>query len=308
MARLDIDLFAASLRYARDASGGLFDPRKLSRYHDVDPASVAADEAARVLAWTPYPVDYLKGLHPTHPAYGAMKSALAELRARHAPGAVSLIPDGGLVRAGGSDPRIPAVRQKLIERGYADAALAPGADPLLFDKELSAQLRLFQKASRIKVTGVLGPQTVAALNADLTERRRRSSSTTWSAALAAARSRHAPHLRQPARLRRRSDGERARGLVDARHRGQAQHPDQCVPRRDGTRRLQSVLGRSAVDHRQGISAQAPPRPRLSRPAGLQGGEPEGQGRSLALDQGRATAPRCPMASSSRRVPRMRWAK
>jgi murein L,D-transpeptidase YcbB/YkuD len=73
------------------------------------------------------------------------------------------------VRAGGSDPRIPAVRQKLIERGYADAALAPGADPLLFDKELSAQLRLFQKASRIKVTGVLGPQTVASLNADLTE-------------------------------------------------------------------------------------------------------------------------------------------
>jgi murein L,D-transpeptidase YcbB/YkuD len=169
MARLDIDLFAASLRYARDASGGLFDPRKLSRYHDVDPASVAADEAARVLAWTPYPVDYLKGLHPTHPAYGAMKSALAELRASHAPGAVSLIPDGGLVRAGGSDPRIPAVRQKLIERGYAGAALAPGADPLLFDKELSAQLRLFQKASRIKVTGVLGPQTVATLNADLTE-------------------------------------------------------------------------------------------------------------------------------------------
>jgi L,D-transpeptidase YcbB len=170
MARLDIDLLAASLRYARDASGGQFEPRKLSRYHDVDPAPVAADEAARVLAWTPYPVDYLKGLHPAHPAYGAMKSALAELRARQAPGAVSLIPDGGLVKAGGSDPRIPAVRQKLIERGYADAALAPGADPLLFDKELSVQLRLFQKASRIKVTGVLGPQTVAALNADLTAR------------------------------------------------------------------------------------------------------------------------------------------
>lgn len=170
MARLDIDLFGASLRYARDASGGRFEPRKLSRYHDVDPAAVVADAAAKVVAWTPYPVDYLKGLHPSHPAYGAMKSALAELRAKERAGAESLIPDGGLVKAGGSDPRIPSVREKLIARGYADAALEPGADPLLFDKELSVQLRLFQKASRIKVTGVLGPQTLAALNADLTER------------------------------------------------------------------------------------------------------------------------------------------
>ena len=62
------------------------------------------------------------------------------------------------------------MRQKLIERGYADAALPAGADPLLLDKELSVQLRLFQKASRIKVSGVLGPQTVAALNTDLTAR------------------------------------------------------------------------------------------------------------------------------------------
>ena len=169
MARLDIDLLAASIRYARDASGGLFEPRKLSRYHDVDPSSVPADQAARVLAWTPYPAEYLRGLHPSHPAYDAMKKALAELRAEGGSEDRTLIPDGGLVRAGGSDPRIPAVRQKLIERGYAGAVLEPGADPLLFDKELSAQLRKFQRAARIKVTGVLGPQTVAALNADLSE-------------------------------------------------------------------------------------------------------------------------------------------
>ncbi len=170
MARLDIDLFAAAVRYARDASGGLFDPRKLSLYHDVTPASVAADQAARVLAWSPYAADYLKNLHPAHPAYAAMKKALAELRASALDSPDDLIPDGGIVKAGGSDPRIPAVRQKLIESGYAGAALPPGADPLLFDKELSMQIRQFQKASRLRVTGALGPQTVAALNTDLTTR------------------------------------------------------------------------------------------------------------------------------------------
>ena len=170
MARLDIDLFAATVRYARDASGGLFDPRKLSSYHDIDSAPVTGGTAARVLAWSPYPADYLKSLHPAHPAYAAMKKALGELRAERGSAAAEPIPDGELVKTGGSDPRIPAVRQKLVERGYAAAAAAPGADPLLLDKELVAELRQFQKEAHIKVTGILGPQTVAALNADLSER------------------------------------------------------------------------------------------------------------------------------------------
>jgi murein L,D-transpeptidase YcbB/YkuD len=170
MARLDIDLFAAALRYARDASGGLFDPRKLSRYHDVDPASVAADGAARVLAWSPYPAEYLKTLHPEHPAYPAMKAALAELRAENGPNTVNLIADGPVVKRGATDTRIPLVREKLASRGYGDGVLPPEADPLLLDQELSVQLRLFQKAAGVKVSGVLGPQTVAALNTDLSRR------------------------------------------------------------------------------------------------------------------------------------------
>ena len=170
MARLDIDLLAAAARYARDASGGVFDPNKLSRYHDVKTASVAADAAVRVLAFSPYPAEYLKSLHPSHPAYGALKAALAEQRAKQAPGAVSLIAEGPVVKRGGTDARIPLVRQKLAERGFGDGILPPGADPLLLDQELSVQLRLFQKSSRIKVSGVLGPQTIAALNTDLSRR------------------------------------------------------------------------------------------------------------------------------------------
>lgn len=170
MARLDIDLFAAALRSARDASGGLFDPRKLSRYHDVKPAYAVADGAARVLAWSPYPVDYLKALQPDHPAYAALKTALAAIRAESRPSTVSLIADGPVVKRGATDPRLPLVREKLAARGYGDAGLPPGGDPLQLDDALSDQLRLFQKAARIKVSGLLGPQTVAALNTDLSRR------------------------------------------------------------------------------------------------------------------------------------------
>lgn len=170
MARLDIDLLAAATRYARDASGGVFDPNKLSRYHDVKTAAVAADAAARVIAYSPYPAQYLMSLHPTHPAYAAMKAALAKLRAEHEPRTESVIADGPLVKRGSTDARIPLVRQKLAGRGFGDGVLPAGSDPLLLDAELSVQLRLFQTSSRIKVSGMLGRQTVAALNTGLSRR------------------------------------------------------------------------------------------------------------------------------------------
>ena len=163
MARLDIDLSAAALRYARDASGGQFDPARLSRYHDVAPPWVAPDQALRVIAFSPFAADYLRGLNPTHTAYGTMKKALAELRAIEAEPRDDKIADGDIVKKGGSDARIPAVRTRLAELGFT-AEPADEADPTLLDAELSVQLRLFQKQAGVRVSGALGPQTVTALN------------------------------------------------------------------------------------------------------------------------------------------------
>ena len=67
MARLDIDLSAAALRYAHDASGGQFDPALLSRYNDLQPPWVPADKAIRVIANSPYPVQYLRASIPPIP-------------------------------------------------------------------------------------------------------------------------------------------------------------------------------------------------------------------------------------------------
>ena len=163
MARLDIDLSAATLRYARDASGGQFDPARLSRYHDVAPPWVAPDQALRVIAFSPFAADYLRGLNPTHTAYGTMKKALADLRAIETEPRDDKIADGDIVKKGGSDARIPAVRTRLAELGFT-AEPADEADPYLLDAELSVQLRLFQKQAGVRVSGALGPQTVTALN------------------------------------------------------------------------------------------------------------------------------------------------
>ena len=165
MALLDIELSAAALKYSRDASGGQFDPRRLSLYNDVTPAWIAPALVVKVLAWSPYAAEYMKSLHPAHPAYVAMKAELARLMAEENQAVIAPIAEGPIVKKGKSDARIPAVRQRLSDLGFPDAMMA-AMDPLVLDADLSVDLRLFQKASGIKVTGALGPQTLAALNAD----------------------------------------------------------------------------------------------------------------------------------------------
>jgi murein L,D-transpeptidase YcbB/YkuD len=166
MARLDIDLSAAALRYARDASGGQFDPRRLSRYNDITPGWIEAPQALKVIAWSPFAAEYLKTLHPTHPAYAAMKKALAEQRAAEAGSTEDEpIAGGKIIRPGEIDPRIPLIRRRLAGLGYPSVPENEAGDSLL-DLALTEQLKLFQKAAGIKMTGAVGPQTLEALNGD----------------------------------------------------------------------------------------------------------------------------------------------
>ncbi len=169
MAKLDVELTAMSLKYAREASGGQFDPRRLSLYYDVTPAWAPSSRSMKVIAWSPYPAEYLQSLHPDVSAYAAMKAELAKLRATETTLAPGPIADGPVVKKGMSDARIPSIRQRLADVGHPEA-LSPAADPEILDADLSVQIRLFQKASAIKVTGVIGPQTIAALNANTVDR------------------------------------------------------------------------------------------------------------------------------------------
>ena len=163
MARLDIGLTAMALRYAHDVSGGQFDPRRLSLYNDVTPAWVAAKQALKVLAYSPYPAEYLASLQPRLPAYASFKAELAERRKSGVPVPPEPITTGDVVKLGQSDERLPEVRARLAERGFT-SDLAVGEDTTVLDKNLSDQLRAFQSSAGIKATGLLGNKTIAALN------------------------------------------------------------------------------------------------------------------------------------------------
>ncbi len=187
VAELEVGLTAKAVKFARHASGGQVDPNKIGRSFDLKPPRVAPAKALEALARTLHPEEYLDALHPTHPVYLKLKARLA--RERGAVGADQPEPistEGGTIRFGRQDPRVPLIRARLETLGFleakgesnelgyelnsAEAATddAPD-DPYFFGRALSDAVRAFQGSKRLSRDGIVGRRTIAALNGQSNE-------------------------------------------------------------------------------------------------------------------------------------------
>ncbi len=189
LARFDVELTAAALRYARHASGGIVNPNALSAYHDLKPPKVTPRKALRQLAGTTSPEKWLGSLLPRHRAYGILREALKKLRGGPVEEPLAPVAAGPLIRPGAYDERIPLIRRHMIRLGYmsrkdpasrkvasaGDVApeglqtvstdAVPENDPAVYDAALEKAVRDFQRKSGLKPDGIIGRGTLRALNA-----------------------------------------------------------------------------------------------------------------------------------------------
>jgi L,D-transpeptidase YcbB len=166
LAAFDIDLTVQVLKYARQLSGGQFEPNRLSLYNDIKPSPVDAAAALHVLAFSPYPEAYLAHLAPAFPQYAIFKEQLGKLSADKTGPVVDAIAVGNTVKPGKTDARIPQVRARLQTLGMMTAEAAVNTNEELLDRPLSMALKAFQQSAKIKQTGALDPATVKAFNTD----------------------------------------------------------------------------------------------------------------------------------------------
>ena len=188
LAMLDVGMTASALRYADHAYSGRIIPNKLSRYYDITPPALPMAEALKRLADDADAASYLRSLHPTNPAFQAMRKALAALRAKTSETSDEPIPAGSRVKLGERDARIPLVRARLVKLGHlpeavsatwrkevdTDAYMSGSFEPRRtavartdaekLDKALSKALQAFQESQKIKATGRLDAATVNAFN------------------------------------------------------------------------------------------------------------------------------------------------
>jgi murein L,D-transpeptidase YcbB/YkuD len=102
----------------------------------------------------------LNDLEKQKPGYEPLKKALAQCRQIASQGGWSMVPNGPRLRKGTSDPRIVILRKRLEISGDMSKT---DAIPL-FDQSVEEGLKNFQERHGLTLDGVLGNNTLAALN------------------------------------------------------------------------------------------------------------------------------------------------
>jgi len=183
-AKADLELTQAFFRAAQAVSGGLNDEGGVAKATLRGPMRFNLTSAL-IKAGQGEVQAELAELEPLHPQYKALKSALSEYRNIYAAGGWLAIPEGDAVELGESDARMPALKARLQAEGYmasnnimatplarliaqttvnAQAVSEKKVPSLEMDSEIHTALKVFQKRHGLEDDGVLGKNTILALN------------------------------------------------------------------------------------------------------------------------------------------------
>lgn len=159
IAAAEIQMSLAVAAYVREAYAGRLDPRALSENLDIDVHLPDTTRALVAILSADDPVRVLESYNPRHPGYLALRQELAILRASE-PEERIVLPAGPTLRPGEVDERVPLLRARLDVTAPTEA----DANPSLYDQALVAAVRSFQSQVGLTVDGIIGPNTLGALN------------------------------------------------------------------------------------------------------------------------------------------------
>ena len=168
-ARAELYYSAFFVAYATDLKIGRLLPQK------VDPKLFRSRKTVDVLRILTDlkrrrdPGRFLDEFEPANPHYRALKAMLAHYRELADRGFWPEIAQGENLKSGMSDPRIPAIRQVLAMTG--DFEWKVDASPA-YDPQLEIAVRRFQQRHGLEAKGLIGKQTVMAMNVPPAERAR----------------------------------------------------------------------------------------------------------------------------------------
>lgn len=167
LAELDLLLTDAWLLYASHLLSGHVNPETLGAEWYIRRPEADLVKLLRDALQSGDIAGSLNSLLLDGPGYGLLRDALARYRDLAAQGGWPAIPDGPTLKAGDSDPRVTALRSRLLVTGELDPALAQGEE---FDDEVEQAVIRFQQRHGLATDGTVGPKTLAALNVTADER------------------------------------------------------------------------------------------------------------------------------------------
>ena len=156
-AKADVKLTLAALRAASALSDGLSDEGDIVT-DGVAPQSGLVDYLQKSARGE---TGLLAGFAPTHPQYAKLQKALVDYKGLARDGGWDRLPDGDLIEPGDTDARVSALRTRLRTEGYD----VPSSDtPDLYDADVEAAVKAFQARHGLETDGLVGGNTLEALN------------------------------------------------------------------------------------------------------------------------------------------------
>ncbi|HEY1606926.1 MAG TPA: L,D-transpeptidase family protein [Allosphingosinicella sp.] len=179
-AERDAALTRAALDYAHALAFGIVDPKKIFDPYTVPRPKLDLNAGLQQAVAQGRVKDWLAGLAPSDPEYKALSDAFLRYRQASAGPQSPPVPNGDKIEPGRRDPRIPAIAAALRRYGFAEAAPAPTesgrnagpADPATYTKRMASEIARVQTDYGIKPDGIIGDDTLEALNNGAVERAR----------------------------------------------------------------------------------------------------------------------------------------
>jgi murein L,D-transpeptidase YcbB/YkuD len=168
LAELDLFLTDAFLMYASHLLAGRVDPETVQTEWVAYEHTEDLEEILRAALVNKDITGAFQRLRPPHPGYVRLEDALRLYRHIAGTGGWPEVPAGPLMKPGDRDVRLLFLRKRLQVTGDlpADGTMTP----LEFDEGLERAVRHFQRRHGLMVDGVVGPETLTALNVSAEER------------------------------------------------------------------------------------------------------------------------------------------
>jgi L,D-transpeptidase YcbB len=168
MAQFEVDLTASAVAFAQHMNAGRVNPREINKEQVRFPTVVAPDVILTSLRKTQQAKVYLRLLAPHTQRYERLRQALVTYRAIEANGGYSTVAEGPVIKPGATDPRVPSIRQRMIEAGTLAQTAAIGGD--VYDPALAKAVIAFQQSMGLESLGTIGKQTLTAMNTPVSRR------------------------------------------------------------------------------------------------------------------------------------------
>jgi murein L,D-transpeptidase YcbB/YkuD len=159
---LDLLLTDAFLIYGSHLVAGRIDPERIDPQWFVSRREADLVQVLEQALMSAEIEKALKSLLPLHAGYESLRKALALYRKLAANGGWPSVPEGARLQKGDQSDQISVLRQRLAVEYFIENPLST-ASPL-FDDELERALKNFQTRNGLEPDGVLGKQTMKALN------------------------------------------------------------------------------------------------------------------------------------------------